>query len=172
LAPAKPSGRRSRPLRMGRRAGQRQPGKMGRARRAPRRSAPPSSSATRYRPDPRDVPVVVHVTTETAHGVLAVPIEALLALSGGGEGVEVVNGGQRRIVAVTTGVFTGTGANRRPRHHRGAAPTRSTTRCGWGIAHSRSSACWRPSRSAPSWLHGGRAGGPYRSRQQPVQSPP
>jgi len=52
--------------------------------------------------------VLVHVTTRSVHGVLAVPIEALLALSGGGEGVEVVSGGGRRIVPVTTGLFTGT----------------------------------------------------------------
>jgi hypothetical protein len=52
--------------------------------------------------------VLVHVTTQTAHGVLAVPVEALLALDGGGEGVEVVTGGVRRIVAVRTGLFTGT----------------------------------------------------------------
>ena len=52
--------------------------------------------------------VLVHVTTQTAHGVLAVPVEALLALDGGGEGVEVVAGGVHRIVAVQTGLFTGT----------------------------------------------------------------
>jgi hypothetical protein len=52
--------------------------------------------------------VLVHVTTETAHGVLAVPVDALLALDGGGEGVEVVAGGMHRIVAVQTGLFTGT----------------------------------------------------------------
>jgi hypothetical protein len=52
--------------------------------------------------------VLVHLTTQTAHGVLAVPVEALLALDGGGEGVEVVAGGVHRIVAVQTGLFTGT----------------------------------------------------------------
>jgi hypothetical protein len=52
--------------------------------------------------------VLVHVTTQTAHGVLAVPVEALLALDGGGEGVEVVAGGVHRIVAVQTGLFSGT----------------------------------------------------------------
>jgi hypothetical protein len=52
--------------------------------------------------------VLVHVTTQTAHGVLAVPVEALLALDGGGEGVEVVAGGVHRIVAVETGLFSGT----------------------------------------------------------------
>jgi multidrug efflux pump subunit AcrA (membrane-fusion protein) len=52
--------------------------------------------------------VLVHVTTQTAHGVLAVPVEALLALNGGGEGVEVVAGGVHRIVTVQTGLFSGT----------------------------------------------------------------
>jgi hypothetical protein len=52
--------------------------------------------------------VLVHVTTQTAHGVLSVPVEALLALDGGGEGVEVVAGGVHRIVAVQTGLFSGT----------------------------------------------------------------
>jgi hypothetical protein len=52
--------------------------------------------------------VLVHITTSTARGVLAVPITALLALSDGGEGVEVVDGGVHRIIAVTTGVFSGT----------------------------------------------------------------
>jgi hypothetical protein len=52
--------------------------------------------------------VLVHVTTQTAHGVLAVPVEALLALDGGGEGVEMVAGGVHRIVAVQTGLFSGT----------------------------------------------------------------
>jgi hypothetical protein len=52
--------------------------------------------------------VLVHVTTQTAHGVLAVPVDALLALDGGGEGVEVVAGGVHRIVAVQTGLFSGT----------------------------------------------------------------
>jgi multidrug efflux pump subunit AcrA (membrane-fusion protein) len=52
--------------------------------------------------------VLVHVTTQTAHGVLAVPVEALLALDGGGEGVEMVASGVHRIVAVQTGLFSGT----------------------------------------------------------------
>jgi multidrug efflux pump subunit AcrA (membrane-fusion protein) len=52
--------------------------------------------------------VLVHVTTQTARGVLAVPVDALLALNGGGEGVEVVAGGVHRIVAVQTGLFSGT----------------------------------------------------------------
>jgi hypothetical protein len=52
--------------------------------------------------------VLVHVTTQTARGVLAVPVDALLALQDGGEGVEVVAGGVHRIVAVQTGLFGGT----------------------------------------------------------------
>jgi hypothetical protein len=52
--------------------------------------------------------VLVHITTQTVKGVLAVPVEALLALSGGDEGVEVVSGGVDRVVTVRTGVFTGT----------------------------------------------------------------
>jgi multidrug efflux pump subunit AcrA (membrane-fusion protein) len=52
--------------------------------------------------------VLVHVTTQTARDALAVPVEALLALDGGGEGVEVVTGGVHRIVAVQTGLFAGT----------------------------------------------------------------
>jgi membrane fusion protein, multidrug efflux system len=52
--------------------------------------------------------VLVHITTQTVKDVLAVPVEALLALSDGGEGVEVVSGASHRIVAVQTGIFTGT----------------------------------------------------------------
>jgi hypothetical protein len=52
--------------------------------------------------------VLVHVTTQTVQGVLAVPVDALLALSGGGEGVEVVSGAHHQVVTVRTGVFTGT----------------------------------------------------------------
>jgi multidrug efflux pump subunit AcrA (membrane-fusion protein) len=52
--------------------------------------------------------VLLHVTTQTARGVLVVPVEALLALDAGGEGVEVVAGGVHRIVPVQTGLFSGT----------------------------------------------------------------
>jgi hypothetical protein len=52
--------------------------------------------------------VLVHVTTQTVRGVLAVPVDALLALANGGEGVEVVTGTRHDIVAVRTGAFTGT----------------------------------------------------------------
>ena len=52
-------------------------------------------------------PVDVSITTETAEGVLAVPVSALLALAVGGYGVEIVAGdGTRRLVAVETGMFS------------------------------------------------------------------
>ena len=54
------------------------------------------------------VPVQVALTTHTARGVLAVPVSALLALSGGGYGLEVVEpSGAHRLVGVHTGVFAG-----------------------------------------------------------------
>ncbi|MGA8296304.1 MAG: peptidoglycan-binding protein [Acidimicrobiales bacterium] len=55
------------------------------------------------------VPVQVSLTTETASNVLAVPISALLALSGGGYGLEIVEpSGAHRLVGVTTGLFSNT----------------------------------------------------------------
>jgi peptidoglycan hydrolase-like protein with peptidoglycan-binding domain len=54
-------------------------------------------------------PVAVDVATATRHGVLAVPVTALLALREGGFGVEVIDGDARhRIVAVTPGLFSQT----------------------------------------------------------------
>jgi multidrug efflux pump subunit AcrA (membrane-fusion protein) len=51
-------------------------------------------------------PVTVDITTQSAPGVLAVPVNALLALAGGGYGVEVVGpGGQHRLLAVQTGIY-------------------------------------------------------------------
>jgi hypothetical protein len=51
-------------------------------------------------------PVTVNITTATAHGVLAVPVTALLARSPGGYVVEVAGpGGMRRYVPVTPGIF-------------------------------------------------------------------
>ena len=48
------------------------------------------------------------LTTQSAAGVLAAPISALLALAGGGYAVEVVGpGGTHHLVGVTTGIFTG-----------------------------------------------------------------
>jgi hypothetical protein len=55
------------------------------------------------------VAVQVSLTTEEAANVLAVPISALLALSGGGYGVEIVEpSGAHRLVGVTTGLFSNT----------------------------------------------------------------
>jgi len=55
-----------------------------------------------------DVPVQVSLTTQSVHNALAVPISALLALAGGGYGMEVVQAsGVHHLIGVTTGVFTG-----------------------------------------------------------------
>jgi peptidoglycan hydrolase-like protein with peptidoglycan-binding domain len=54
------------------------------------------------------VPVQVSLTIQSVHDVLAAPISALLALAGGGYGVEVVEpSGLHRLVGVATGTFTG-----------------------------------------------------------------
>ena len=54
------------------------------------------------------VAVQVALTVQSANNVLAVPIPALLALAGGGYGVEVVGtSGVHHLVGVTTGVFSG-----------------------------------------------------------------
>jgi Putative peptidoglycan binding domain/HlyD family secretion protein len=50
-------------------------------------------------------PVQVAITTQAAQGVLAVPINALLARPGGGYAVQVVDGGDRRRLTVRTGLF-------------------------------------------------------------------
>lgn len=51
-------------------------------------------------------PVDVHVAKETKRDALAVPVEALLGLAGGGYALEVVSdGGVRRLVAVELGLF-------------------------------------------------------------------
>jgi peptidoglycan hydrolase-like protein with peptidoglycan-binding domain len=52
-----------------------------------------------------DAPVTVELTSATAEGVLAVPVEALLALSEGGYAVEVVRDGRHVLVGVETGAF-------------------------------------------------------------------
>ncbi len=50
-------------------------------------------------------PVNVSITTESVEGALAVPIDALLALAGGGYALEVVEGGVHRLEAVSLGLF-------------------------------------------------------------------
>jgi peptidoglycan hydrolase-like protein with peptidoglycan-binding domain len=53
-------------------------------------------------------PVEVNITSRTANGVLAVPITALVALAGGGYGLYLLDGGTRRLVGVTPGLFSET----------------------------------------------------------------
>jgi hypothetical protein len=54
-------------------------------------------------------PVNVNITTQTVSNVLAVPVNALLALQDGGFGVDVVTGsGAVRLVGVTTGLYGST----------------------------------------------------------------
>lgn len=53
-------------------------------------------------------PVNVNITDQSVHGVLAVPINALVTLSEGGDAVEVAEGGTRHLVAVQTGLFSST----------------------------------------------------------------
>jgi hypothetical protein len=50
-------------------------------------------------------PVRVGIISDSRTGVLAVPVNALLALAEGGYGVRVVEGETSRIVAVETGLF-------------------------------------------------------------------
>jgi len=55
-----------------------------------------------------DVAVQVSLTVQSVHHVLAVPVSALLALSGGGYGIEVVTAaGRHHLVGVTAGTFAG-----------------------------------------------------------------
>ena len=51
-------------------------------------------------------PVTVRITRQTRERVLTVPVNALLALPEGGYAVEVEDHGSRRMVPVTTGVFS------------------------------------------------------------------
>jgi hypothetical protein len=51
------------------------------------------------------VPVTVDITDQVAPGVLAVPVQALLALSGGGYGVRLAGASGTSVVPVTTGLF-------------------------------------------------------------------
>lgn len=50
-------------------------------------------------------PVDVQITTDSRDNVLAVPVEALLALKGGGYALELEEGSTTRLVAVETGFF-------------------------------------------------------------------
>lgn len=52
-------------------------------------------------------PASVRFTKDVHKGVLAVPVGALLALAEGGYAVEVDENGQRRLIAVQTGLFSG-----------------------------------------------------------------
>ena len=55
---------------------------------------------------PDGMPVTVVITTVAAEGVLAVPVEAVLALAEGGYALEVVDGGgATHLVGVELGVF-------------------------------------------------------------------
>ncbi|MFD4242323.1 peptidoglycan-binding protein [Streptomyces sp. NPDC058525] len=54
---------------------------------------------------PDQSPVSVGLTGETRKGVLSVPVNALLALTGGGFGVQVVEDGRAREVKVELGMF-------------------------------------------------------------------
>jgi peptidoglycan hydrolase-like protein with peptidoglycan-binding domain len=50
-------------------------------------------------------PVEVRVSTQTKANVLAVPVEALLALAGGGYAIEIVSANETRLVRVDIGAF-------------------------------------------------------------------
>jgi uncharacterized membrane protein YgcG len=77
-------------------------------------SSAPSTVATVLPDDPGATgsadgqAVQVSLTVQSARHVLAVPVAALLALAGGGYGVEVVHpSGRHQLVGVQTGVFAG-----------------------------------------------------------------
>ncbi len=53
-------------------------------------------------------PVNVNITSQRADHVLAVPVNALLALAGGGFGVDVVIGNVSHLIGVTTGLYSDT----------------------------------------------------------------
>jgi hypothetical protein len=60
--------------------------------------APPGASLDQ-------APVNVEITSQRVNGVLAAPVNALLALQGGGYGVDVVTGNTSHLVGVTTGLY-------------------------------------------------------------------
>ena len=64
-------------------------------------STPPGASLDQ-------APVNVSITTQTASNVLAVPVNALLALADGRYGVQVVTGTTTRLTGVTTGLYSDT----------------------------------------------------------------
>jgi peptidoglycan hydrolase-like protein with peptidoglycan-binding domain len=64
-------------------------------------SAPPGATFDQ-------APVNVNITTQQVDNVLAVPVNALLALQGGGYGVEVVTGKTSHLAGVTTGMYSDT----------------------------------------------------------------
>ena len=74
-----------------------------------------TTSVLTVRPDdPRatgtstDVPVQVSLTVQSVRDVLAVPVSALLALAGGGYGLEIAEpSGVHRLIGVRTGIFAG-----------------------------------------------------------------
>jgi hypothetical protein len=53
-------------------------------------------------------PVNVNITSQRAVNVLAVPVDALLALAGGGFGVQVVTGDTSHLAGVSTGLYSST----------------------------------------------------------------
>ena len=54
-------------------------------------------------------PVLVAITTDRVNDALVVPVNALLALAGGGYAVEVASGGSRHLVPVEIGLFDDAG---------------------------------------------------------------
>ncbi len=52
-----------------------------------------------------EAPVAISITTASVPNALAVPVDALLALAGGGYALEVVEGGVHHLEAVTLGLF-------------------------------------------------------------------
>lgn len=54
------------------------------------------------------IPVEISLTVQSVRDVLAVPVSALLALAGGGYGLEIVGpSGAHRLIGVRTGIFAG-----------------------------------------------------------------